>query len=307
MENLRLTLRQLQIFVAVADSGSTSGAAAAVALSQSATSAALNDLERSLEMEVFDRLGKRLVLNDNGRELLPQARELLDGATAIERWARDDGAKIGALNIGASTTIGNYVLPGVLSAFRRKLDAPAQAAWRAHVTIANTLAIATQVINFELDLALVEGPCEQADLTVEPWMEDELVIVASAQDPIVPAPGRKVSVAQLRAATWLLREDGSGTRETIGQALTPHLHHLKAGIEFGNSEAIKRATAGGLGITCLSRWVVEDMLKTGELVELSTSLPRLNRSFYLITHQRKRMTPGVRRLMEHMLAFARSD
>ena len=304
MEALRLTLRQLQIFAAVADTGSTSAAAAAVALSQSATSAALNDLERALDMALFDRVGKRLVLNDNGRELLPQARELLDRATAIERWARDGQGHVGVLRIGASTTIGNYVLPTLLAGFQRDLADSGQPQWTAHVAIANTLAIATQVVNFELDLALVEGPCEQPELTVEPWLTDELVIVAGARDPIVPPPGGRVATAQLRAATWLLREEGSGTRETIREALTPHLHHMKSGIEFGNSEAIKRAAAGGLGITCLSRWVVSDMLATGELVELPTDLHRLDRSFYLISHARKLATPGVRRLTAYLRAFA---
>ncbi|MDX3904735.1 MAG: LysR family transcriptional regulator [Pigmentiphaga sp.] len=307
MDALRLTLRQLQIFTAIADSGSTSGAAALVSLSQSATSAALNDLERALDMALFDRVGKRLVLNDNGRELLPQARELLDRAAAIERWARDGPGHVGLLRIGASTTIGNYVLPMLLAGFRRDLESSGQPSWTAHVAIANTLTIATQVVNFELDLALVEGPCEQPELTVEPWLADELVIVAGARDPIVPAPGVRVSMEQLRAATWLLREEGSGTRETIREALTPHLLHMKSGIEFGNSEAIKRAAAGGLGITCLSRWVVSDMLQAGELVELPTGLPRLVRSFYLISHARKQATPGVRRLSDYLRAFARTS
>jgi DNA-binding transcriptional LysR family regulator len=300
MEALRLTLRQLQIFIAVADSGSTAAAAASVSLSQSATSAALNDLERTLEMELFDRVGKRLVLNDNGRELLPQARQLLDQVLDIERWARDGRGHVGELRIGASTTVGNYVLPTVLAGFQRLLAESGQDRWTANVSIANTLAIATQVVNFELDLALVEGPCEQPELTVRPWINDELVIVASARDPIVPEPGGVVTNEQLRNATWLLREEGSGTRETIRDALTPYLHHLKAGIEFGNSEAIKRATAGGLGITCLSRWVVDDMIRAGELVALPTRLPRLIRSFYLITHSGKRMTSGVTRLLDYL-------
>nr|WP_124080157.1 LysR family transcriptional regulator [Pigmentiphaga humi] len=302
---MRLTLRQLQIFAAVAAAGSTSAAASAVSLSQSATSAAVNDLERALDMALFDRVGKRLVLNDNGRELLPQARELLDRAAAIERWAQDGQGHVGLLRIGASTTIGNYVLPALLAGFQRDLEASGQPRWTAHVAIANTLAIANQVVNFELDLALVEGPCEQPELTVEPWLDDELVIVAGAGDPIVPPEREIVGTGQLRNATWLLREEGSGTRETIREALTPHLHHMKSGIEFGNSEAIKRAVAGGLGITCLSRWVVGDLIESGELIELRTDLPRLARSFYLIADARKRATPGVRRLLDYLRGYAR--
>src|SRR6185312_243180 len=118
MNALRLTLRQLQIFRVVAESGSTAAAAAAISLSQSATSAAINELERTLELQLFDRIGKRLQLNDNGRALLPQTLALLDGAGWIERWALDRESHIGTLRIGASTTIGNYLLPAILAGFR---------------------------------------------------------------------------------------------------------------------------------------------------------------------------------------------
>src|SRR5215468_12612050 len=107
---VRLTLRQLQIFGAVAESGSTSAAAETLALSQSATSAAVNELERLLELKLFDRVGKRLLLNDNGRALLPRGLNVLDGARSIELWARDRSSQVGILRVGASTTIGNYLL-----------------------------------------------------------------------------------------------------------------------------------------------------------------------------------------------------
>jgi DNA-binding transcriptional LysR family regulator len=106
----------------------------------------------------------------------------------------------------------------------------------------------------------------------------------------------------LADATWLLREVGSGTREIINQALIPHLHQLRSGIEFGNSEAIKRAAAEGLGITCLSRYVVADMLHAGSLVELRTELPRMTRHLHLLIHRKKKATGGLHRLIEHLLA-----
>src|ERR1700689_5963938 len=104
---MRLSLRQLQIFRAIALSGSTAAAALSVPLSQTAASAALKELERALGARLFDRVGKRLQLNDNGRALLPLALALLDGAQSIEQWALDRDSQVGALRIGASTTIGN--------------------------------------------------------------------------------------------------------------------------------------------------------------------------------------------------------
>ena len=112
---MRISLRQLQIFVAVAESGSTTAAAELVALSQSAASAGLNELESMLQHKLFDRVGKRLLLNDNGRLLLPQARQMLDAAATIERqFGTLDGPA--GLRIGASTTIGIYLLPAILAA-----------------------------------------------------------------------------------------------------------------------------------------------------------------------------------------------
>src|ERR1700679_217426 len=138
MNTLRLTLRQLQIFRVVAESGSPAAAASAIALSQSATSAAINELERVLELQLFDRIGKRLQLNDNGRMLLPQALALLDGRGCIERWPLDRESHIGTLRIGASTTIGNYLLPAVLAGFREILPETARQNWQVQVAIANT-------------------------------------------------------------------------------------------------------------------------------------------------------------------------
>ncbi len=301
MNALRLTLRQLQIFRVVAETGSTAAAAAAISLSQSATSAAINELERILELQLFDRVGKRLQLNDNGRALLPQALDLLEGAAWIERWALDRESQIGTLRIGASTTIGNYLLPAILAGFRDTLPETAWENWQVQVKIANTAEVAARVAAFELDLGLIEGPCHEPDLVVRPWLEDELIVVAGSRDPIL-ARGRKrpISIDTLSKATWLLREPGSGTREMISQLLIPYLHHLRAGIEFGNPEAIKRAAASGLGISCLSRYVVQDLLKSGELVAPPTELPPLKRRFYLVMHRQKKHTRGLDVLLRHL-------
>ncbi|MCU6435143.1 LysR family transcriptional regulator [Undibacterium sp. Jales W-56] len=283
---MRLTLRQLQIFLAVAHSGSTSAAADSVNLSQSATSAALNELEHGLESSLFDRVGKRLQLNDNGRLLLPQASQLLDAAHVIEQQFSPGFASSGAgLRIGASTTIGIYLLPAILA----KTNPHSRT--YPNVTIANTADIAQAVANFELDLGLIEGPCHQEELHVERWISDELIIVCSPQHPILSGQsGEKTSLKILRNARWLLREPGSGTRETVEQALLPHLHHLNCIGEFGNSEAIKYAAAEGLGLACLSRRVVADLLSMRKLVEVNTTLPKLERNFYLIHHKHKMLS-----------------
>jgi DNA-binding transcriptional LysR family regulator len=287
---MRLTLRQLQIFLAVAQEGSTSAAANMVALSQSATSASLNELEGLLNIQLFDRVGKRLLLNDNGRLMLPQVRQILDSAMSLEQqFATSTAATGSGMRIGASSTIGSYLLPKMLagSVYRNADNYP-------RVTIANTADIAAAVSNFEVDIGLIEGPSHAPDLEVEPWIRDELVLVAAPTHPLVASnPAGRISLKLLREAGWLMREPGSGTRETVEQALLPHLHSLRTVCEFGNSEAIKYAAAEGLGLACLSRCVVSDIIEMGRLVEVKTMLPALSRGFYLVYSKYKILSPRL--------------
>jgi len=302
MDVLRLTLRQLQIFVAVARHGSTLAAGGDIALSQSATSAAVNELERTLDLRLFDRVGRRLLLNESGRLLLPRAMALIDGALQFEHAARDGGAALQSLRIGASTTIGNYVLPGVLARLAQSQPAANGGAWRSRVVIGNTAAICDAVAAFELDVGLIEGACHQPSLTVLPWLQDELVVVAAAASPLAQVEGR-VPLRALRDVVWLLREPGSGTRESTDQGLLPHLRSYQRSIELGSSEAIKHAAAAGLGVACLSHWVVDDAVAHGHLVTLSTALPRLRRRCYMVWHRDKQLTPALQALVQQALQW----
>jgi DNA-binding transcriptional LysR family regulator len=294
---LRLTLRQLLIFTAIAETGSTTTAGVRLSLSQSATSAALNELEHLLGTRLFDRVGKRLLLNETGRALQPRARALADNAMGIER---DFGASTHAeppiqLRVGASTTIGNYLLPSLVARFKQEWPA-------AHidVRIGNTQEVAVAVGRLDVDIGLIEGPCHEQELRAEPWIEDELLIVCAPAHALLRGnKKRRVSDARLREGPWLLREPGSGTRESVEQALLPHLHQLREGSQFGSTEAIKQATAEGLGVTCLSRYAVQDLITLGRVVPLKTALPRLTRRFYLLHHPQKYFSSALSRFMTH--------
>jgi DNA-binding transcriptional LysR family regulator len=281
---MRLTLRQLKIFEAVALHGSTSAAARSVPLSQSATSAAINELEHVLETRLFDRVGKRLLLNDRGRTLLPAARAVLNGAQDIENtFSSGDSAALLDLKIFASTTIGNYVLPRLLARFRRRHPAAVL-----DLRIGNTLDVVTAVREFGTDLGFIEGPCHAPDAFVMPWLEDELVVVAAPTHPLaLDACRSRLTAKQLMQALWLMREPGSGTREAVELALMPHLPNIRSMMTLGSSEAIKNAAAEGLGICCLSQAVVRDLVAADRLVILATRLPRLTRRFSLIHHRAK--------------------
>ncbi len=305
---MRLTLRQLQVFTAVADAGSTTAAGQHVALSQSAASGALNELETMLGAQLFDRIGKRLVLNDTGRALLPQARAVLDGVLDIEtqfgigtsasRGTGAGGTSV-RLRVGASTTIGNYLLPALVASHLRT---SAEVGHDVHVdvTIGNTSEIAAAVVRLEVDLAMIEGPCHEPELQVRPWLDDELVIVCAPDHALLRDGGAaRVGVKNLRQQRWLLREPGSGTREAVEHALLPHLHHWERPMQLGSTEAIKQAAAEGLGLTCLSLCTVQDLVTLGRLVVVNSTLPRLTRQFYLIQHRRKRPSASLQRFVSH--------
>ncbi|WP_122587514.1 LysR family transcriptional regulator [Pseudomonas viridiflava] len=286
---MKLNLRQLQIFCAVTQHGSTVGAGLAVSLSQSATSAALNELESALGTRLFDRVGKRLVLNDNGHALLPQARQILESAQQIEDSFLLPVAGLNTrLRIGCSGTIANYVLPQIVAALRT--SAPSL---RVDMDIGNSALIARKVAQFEIDMGMIEAPCHLPELIAEPWLVDEMVIVAGRDHPL--AVQKQVSLSDLQHAEWLLREPGSGTRGEVEHLLLRHLHDLEDMRQMGSSEAIKRTLAQGIGISCLSRRVVADLLASGELQILNSPLPPLTRRFFLIRHRDKFVSTSLQR------------
>src|ERR1700691_4792683 len=296
---MRVTLRQLQIFRAIALSGSTTAAAQSVPVSQSAASAALNELERLLSARLFDRVGKRLLLNDRGRALLPTALAVLDGARNLETaFLSADHASLIDLHLFASTTVGNYILPRLLARFRERVPAA-----QLQLQIGNTRDVVTAVQEFDADLGLIEGPCHASDIVVLPWLEDELVIVASPMHALAKAAKRgKLTAKQLSRSCWLLREPGSGTRETVEQALLPHLVNIESTMTLGSSESIKNAVAEGLGVSCLSRYVVQDLAAANRLSVLRTRLPRLTRRLSIIHHRRKLLSDSLSGFIAHCRA-----
>jgi DNA-binding transcriptional LysR family regulator len=170
--------------------------------------------------------------------------------------------------------------------------------------IGNTLEVIRAIQDFSSELGLIEGPCHEAGLVVTPWILDELVVVAAPAHPLArAAKQRPLTIAQLAAAPWLLREEGSGTREAVDLALLPHIHSFGEARVLGGSEAIKNAAAYGLGVSCLSRWVVEDLVRIRRLAILRTRLPPLERRLSLIWHREKTLSAGLSRFIAHCRAL----
>jgi DNA-binding transcriptional LysR family regulator len=166
-----------------------------------------------------------------------------------------------------------------------------------------------QLLHYELDLGLIEGSCRHPDLLVEPWVEDELVVFCAPGHPL--AHGRPVEMTELAAQDWILREAGSGTRETFDQALRHFSGELRVRLELEHTEAIKRAVESGLGIGCISRLALREAFRRGSLKSVGTPGLDLRRQFQFVTHRRKHVTAGMREfiaLCRQMTAgAARSD
>lgn len=267
---MALTLRKLEIFVKVTESGHITRAGEALSLSQSAVSMAIAELESIAGGPLFKREGRKIMLNERGRMLLPEAREILQRAQNIENLLQESATElIGVLHVGASTSIGNYLLPSLIAEFSRRYPRV-----RVQLVVGNTEQVEKDVERGQLDLGLVEGPCHSQALTSLPWRDDELVVIAGREHPW--AKKGKVPAAMLAEGDWIMREKGSGTREVFEAAMANQVAAFNTLLELGHTEAIKKAVEAGLGVSCLSRLAVQRELDHGWLLAIDTPL-KLNR------------------------------
>jgi DNA-binding transcriptional LysR family regulator len=283
---MRYTLRQLEVFLAVARFQSVSRAAKALFMSQSATSGSLADLERQFSVQLFDRVGKRLALNDLGRSLRPQAEATLEHAEELER-ALQTHNEVGRIRIGATLTIGNYLAVPLMAKFL-KTHANAQLT----LAVANTQEIARQVENFEIDVGLVEGELEHPELEVLPWRSDQLVVFCAPNHPL--ARKRSLSDAELLAASWIIREQGSGTRQGFDRAMHGLLSKLHVSLELQHTEAIKSAVEAGLGLGCVSKVALEHEFARGSLKACKVPQRDFHRQYFFVLHKKKHRGAGVK-------------
>jgi DNA-binding transcriptional LysR family regulator len=233
--------------------------------------------------------GKKLVINENGRALLPRAAGILEDA--VETEALFTAAHAAPLRLASSYTIGEYLLPELLA--RWKATHPGS---RVRLEIANTLGVFDAVASFTADIGFIEGMQTHPELTVRRWHSDELTIVASPRHPLA---GRRATPRLLQQATWVLREPGSGTREASDRWLVPNLPKMEVELELGSNEAVKRAVASGIGLGCLSRLAVQGAVEEGWLVQLSTSLPPMQRTFSIVLHRGKKLGSASEGFLKH--------
>ncbi len=287
---MRYTLRQLQVFLATAHHENVSRAAVSLAMSQSAASGALRELEQQFEVQLFDRIGKRLRLSEFGRQLRPAAEDLLARARAFEQSLSGEEVS-GRLQVGATLTIGNYLAVPIIADFRQRYPGADVA-----LTVANTAAIAEGVANFELDIGLVEGEFVHQDLQSQHWQADELTVFAAPGHPL--ARRRALSDRDLLQLDWIVREPGSGTRQTFERAMHGLLPDLRIVLELQHTEAIKRAVEAGMGVGCLSRISLVEAFARGSLIPLRVPGRDFTRQLNIVLHRHKYHTAALRHWLQ---------
>ena len=287
---MKYTLRQLEVFLAAAHYQNITRAAQSLNMSQSAASSALKDLEQQFSIQLFDRVGKRLQINELGKVARPKAESLLMQARELEGDFRQH-QQSGDLKVGATLTIGNYLAVELMARYMAE-----QAGTNVELDVANTAAIARKVENFELDLGLIEGELQHPELEIIPWCEDELSLFCSPDHPL--AQKKTVSDEDLVAADWIVRESGSGTRQTFDRGMMGLLPQLHLVLELQHTEAIKRAVKAQLGVGCLSTIAIQEAVEHGTLVRLHAPQRDWRRHFYFILHKQKYRSAGILRWME---------
>lgn len=266
----------LAIFHAVAEAGSFSRGADRLLVSQPAVSKQVGELEARLGVKLFDRLPKGIRLTEAGSVLAAYARRMLDLEEQAERaMAELRGLTRGRLAIGASTTIGAYLLPEILGQFRRMHPGV-----ELHLEIGNTEDIQHQLIEGRLDLGLTEGLVEDERLEAEVFREDELVVIAPPGHPILAK--RRVTAERLAREPLILREPGSGTRAVVERALAAKGISIRPVMSMGSTEAIKRAVAAGVGLAIVSELTVKLETESGRLAIVPLSDLTLRRPLHLL-------------------------
>ena len=269
---MKFTIRQLQIFLAVARHQNISRAAQSLHMSQSAASEALLNLEHSYDVTLFERSRNRLTLSAIGHTLRKEAESLLAHCENFEQNLRDH-TDVGHIKVGASFTIGNHLATRYLAGYLARYPGA-----DVQLDIANTPDVVARVLNYEVDIGMIEGEVQHRELELIPWREDELVVFCAADHPLA----RKVSLStrDIKEAQWILREPDSGARQTFERALSGLLPDINVYLELKHNEAIKNAVESGLGVGCLSQIVLKKNFANGDLVPLKLPRRNMRRNFY---------------------------
>ena len=288
-----MNFRKLKIFYETAQHLNMTKVAKEMYISQPSISQSINELESELGVKLFDRIGKKLYLTHEGEVFLNYTRRILNLYDESVKIIRDINInEKGKLVIGASTTIGIYILPEIIKEFSSKFKDI-----EISLIIENTKNIEKLILENKVDFAFVEGDIHSEEIIKEVIWKDELVFICGEENALKNF--KQVSVNEIANEKLIMREEGSGTREHTELFFKKNKIKFSTFLELGSTEAIKKTVVANLGISCLSYIVVKDKIKNNELYMFRLNEGKIERDLFLILHSDKFISNNMKAFIEY--------
>ncbi|MCC3868787.1 LysR family transcriptional regulator [Terrisporobacter mayombei] len=294
-----MTIRHLRIFIEVARTGKMSLAAQRLFISQPTVSQTIRELEDHYGQKLFERLSKKLYITSFGKELLSYATQVVEQFDNLEK-TMNDNLHIENLRIGASVTVGTCLLSKIIKEFHSV--APRV---NTYAYVNNTTMVEKKLLESDLDIAIVEGEIHSQDLVTTPVIDDYLVLLCNNNHPL--SKKEKITLYDLENQRFAMREDGSGTREFFEQILQKYKVQIQLVYEASSTDTIRRAILDDDCLSLLSIHTFEEDIICGKIHIIKTDLNTLKRSFKLVHHKDKIMTPSIITLKEILKKYKTSD
>lgn len=289
------TLHQLKVFEATARHGSFTRAAEELYLTQPTVSIQVKQLTKAVGLPLFEQIGKRLYLTQAGQQLLSTCQQVFEGLEQFEMAIADiKGMKQGQLRIAVITTA-KYFVPRLLGPFCQRFPGI-----DISLKVTNHQNIQERMANNDDDLYIISQTPEQPDLTVHPFLENPLVVIAPKNHPLVGKAN--IPIQALNGEQFIMREPGSGTRQAVQSLFEEHDVEVKVRLELGSNEAIKQAIAGGLGISVLSVHTIISEGTTGEYAILDVENFPIERHWYAANLAGKQLSVVADTFLKYLLA-----
>lgn len=276
-----MNFKQLEAFLWVSELQSFTKAARQLYMSQPAVSFQIKALEEDLQVALFQRGDKKVILTEAGRLLYPEAKQMLRHYHKIKAGLDDlKGLKTGHLVVGAGTIPGEYLLPLLIGGFKEKYPGIQIA-----LKVAGSGQVGRWVREREIDMGITGAPVEGEGIDCLPWLQDQLVLIVPPSHPW--ANMNAINVSDLKNESMIMREQGSGTRRTLEKKLEEHnvaLEKIPQGMELGSTRAVITAVEAGLGISIVSRCAVKEALELRRVREVQVVGLDLSRYLYQVRH-----------------------
>ncbi|MGE7664524.1 LysR family transcriptional regulator [Ureibacillus composti] len=289
--------QHLNVFVTVAELGNFSRAAEKLHMTQPAVSQYIQSFEGSMGIKLLERNNKFVRLTQAGEIVYHHAKEILSLHSKMHYLIDDLTNKTsGPLSIGASYTFGEYVLPHVIAKMQGEYPMITPT-----IMIGNTKEIANLVLGHQLDVGIIEGEFHDKNLSIEPFAEDSLYLVASPKHRLVQQKG-EINLSELEDEMWIVRENGSGTREVTEKMFRLCGFTPKRKLEFGSTQLIKESVEAGLGVSLLSYWAIRKECSMGTLSIIKVEQLPMRRKFSIVLRspfQTKALSVFLELLKEH--------